>query len=400
MSNAPAKGEALGHGNARVLIAVGNEQRRAALVSMLTLDGYAFVSQPSDGNGNALLLLAEAEALLPQWLEATPRPRVVMLDRTASEGVADDWIPFGTTEGELRHRVRLNAELAVLRRHVASLGQMPEAVKRRIDRLEQGLNLLQEAHRHLEKQLAEARDREAKREGGLPPASVLHELKTPLNAISGFAEIMRMEAYGPLGADKYREYVETIHEASSHLIEVVNDLMEVYSLEAGQIRVTPARTDLRRTVLSVTQLLSRQAEQAGIQIVADIDNRTPPVETDEGRVRQVLINLVGNAIKFTPSGGQVTIHISSAPAAQALSLRVKDTGVGITAERLPQVARPYSRGEQGPGAPEGSGLGLSIAKFMVEKLGGRLGISSAVGSGTEVTVTLPMRWNPHPETTH
>ncbi|MBM3548777.1 MAG: HAMP domain-containing histidine kinase [Alphaproteobacteria bacterium] len=400
MGSTPANGEALGHRNARVLIAVGNEPRRIALVSMLTLDGYAFVSQPSDGGGNALLVLAEAEALLPEWLEATPRPRVVVLDRTTAEGVADDWIPFGATEGELRHRVRLNAELAVLRRHIAGLGQMPEAVKRRIERLEQGLNLLQNAQRHLEKQLAEAREREAKREGGLPPASVLHELKTPLNAISGFAEIMRMEVYGPLGADKYREYVETIHQASAHLVEVVNDLMEVYSLEAGQIRVTPTKTDLRRTVLSVTKLLAHQAEQAGIHIVADIDNRIPAVETDEGRVRQVLINLVGNAIKFTPSGGQVTIHISSEPAAHALSLKVKDTGVGISAERLPQVAQPYSRGEPGPGAPEGSGLGLSIAKFMVEKLGGRLGISSAIGSGTEVTVTLPVRWTSRAEATH
>jgi signal transduction histidine kinase len=399
MGSTPANGEALGHRNARVLIAVGDETRRAVLVGALTLDGYAFVSHPSDGNGNALLILAEAEALQPQWLEATPRPRLIVLDRTTSEGIADDWIPFGVTEGELRHRVRLNAELAVLRRHVAGLGQMPDAVKRRIERLEQGLHLLQDAQRHLEKQLAEAREREARREGGLPPASVLHELKTPLNAISGFAEVMRMEVYGPLGADKYREYVETIHQASAHLVEVVNDLMEVYSLEAGQIRVTPTKTDLRRTVLSVTRLLSHQAEQAGIHIVADIDNRIPPVETDEGRVRQVLINLVGNAIKFTPSGGQVTIHISSEPAAHALSLKVKDTGVGIAADRLPQVAQPYSRGEPGPGAPEGSGLGLSIAKFMVEKLGGRLGISSAVGSGTEVTITLPVRWPQRPETT-
>jgi signal transduction histidine kinase len=365
MADTPANGEALGHRNARLLVAVGDEKRRAALVGMLTPDGYAFVSQPSDGNGNALVILAESHALDQKWLEGPNRPRVVLLESAAADA-ADDWIAAGATEDELRHRLRLNAEIAVLRRHVAGLGQMPEAVKRRIERLEQGLNLLQDAQRHLERQLADAREREARRDGGLPPASVLHELKTPLNAISGFAEIMRLEAYGPLGADKYREYVETIHQASTHLAEVVNDLMEVYSLEAGHIRVVPAKTDLRRTVLSVTRLLSRQAEQAGIHIVADIDNRIPPVETDEGRVRQVLINLIGNAIKFTPSGGQVTIHIASEPAAHALSLKVRDTGVGISAERLPQVAQPYSRGETGPGAPEGSGLGLSIAKFMVE----------------------------------
>ena len=397
MGDKPVNGDSLGHRNARILVAVGDEKRRVSLIDALTPDGYAFIAQPGDGNGNALIILAEAHALDRRWLEGVGRPRVLLLDRTAAEGAADDWIPFGMTDDELRHRVRMNAELAVLRRHVAGLGQMPEAVKKRIERLEQGLNLLQDAQRQLERQLAEARDREAKRDGGLPPASVLHELKTPLNAISGFAEIMRMEAFGPLGADKYREYVETIHQASAHLVEVVNDLMEVYSLEAGHIRVVPAKTDLRRTVLSVTRLLSRQAEQAGIHIVADIDNRIPPVETDEGRVRQVLINLIGNAIKFTPAGGQVMIHAANEPAAHALSLKVKDTGVGISPERLPEVAKPYSRGQPGPGAPEGSGLGLSIAKFMVEKLGGRLGINSALGSGTEVTVTLPVRWNHGPQ---
>ncbi len=400
MGDTPVNGDALGHRNARILVAVGLEARRLAIVEMLTPEGYSFVAQPADGNGNALIIIAESGALDRRWLEGANRPRLILLDRTSAEGAADDWLPFGVPEGELRHRVRMNAELAVLRRHIASLGQTPEAVKKRIERLEQGLNLLQEAQNQLERQLAEARDREAKREGGLPPASVLHELKTPLNAISGFAEVMRMEAYGPLGADKYREYVETIHQASAHLVEVVNDLMEVYALESGSIRVAPAKTDLRRTVLTVTRLLSRQAEQAGIQIVADIDNRIPPVETDEGRVRQVLINLIGNAIKFTPSGGQVTVHAANEPSAQALSLKVRDTGVGISPERLPEVAKPYSRGQPGPGAPEGSGLGLSIAKFMVEKLGGRLGINSALGAGTEVTVTLPIRWSHREASVH
>ncbi|MSP48104.1 MAG: HAMP domain-containing histidine kinase [Alphaproteobacteria bacterium] len=401
MGETPAGGEALGHRNARLLVAIGDEKRRRATVAALTLDGYAFVSQPADGDGNALVIVAESNALDRRWLEGPRRPRLVRLDRSTADDAADDWIPSGATEAELRHRVKLNAELAVLRNHVAGLAQTPEAVKKRIARLEQGLNLLQEAQRHLERQLAEVRQRDAKRDGGLQPAAVLHELKTPLNAISGFAEIMRMEAYGPLGADKYREYVETIHEASVHLASVVNDLMEIYSLEAGQTRVFPAKTDLRRTVLAVTRLLSHQAEQAGVNVVADIDSRIPPLETDEGRVRQVLINLVGNAIKFTRTGGQVTIHIASEPATQALSLKVTDTGVGIAPERLPGVAQPYSRGQPGPDAPEGSGLGLSIAKFMVEKLGGRMGIDSTVGSGTEVTVTLPIRWSHKaPPTTH
>ena len=123
-----------------------------------------------------------------------------------------------------------------------------------------------------------------------------------------------------------------------------------------------------------------------------MDVGLPTLETDEGRLRQVLVNLVGNAIKYTPAGGRVSVRIVREPIARTVTVKVKDTGIGIAPSRLPKVAQPYSRGEPGPGAPEGSGLGLSIAKFMVEKLGGRLGIASALGTGTEVSVTRPMSW--------
>jgi two-component system cell cycle sensor histidine kinase PleC len=229
---------------------------------------------------------------------------------------------------------------------------------------------------------------------------VLHELKTPLNAISGFTEIMRMEAYGPLGSDKYREYVETIHQATGHLLEVVKDLMEIYSIESGEVRMRPVRTDLRGTVLSVTRMLSPQAERAGIDIVADFRDSPPAVETDERRVRQVLINLIGNAVKFSPKGGRVSVQMQRELAGGAVSVKVKDTGSGISPERLPGIAQPYSRGEPGPDAPEGSGLGLSITKVLVEKLGGKLGIKSALGTGTGVTVTLPVVWTQKSGTVH
>ena len=294
MGDTPINGDSLSHRNARIFIAVGDEKRRSALESFLAPDDYTFVARPADGAGHALVVVAETQAIDRCWFEGVVRPRVIVLDRSAADGAADDWVPFGIPEAELRHRVRINAELAVLRRYVASLASTPETVRRRIERLEQGLQLLQEAHKQLERQLADARERESRRQAGLAPASVLHELKTPLNAISGFTEIMRAEAFGPLGADKYREYVETIHQATSHLIDVVNDLMEVYSMEAGEVRLKPATTDLRRTVFSVTQLLSNQARKAGVQLVADIDHLVPSVETDEGRVRQVLINSMVN----------------------------------------------------------------------------------------------------------
>jgi len=390
---ASAKGQ--DHRAARLLVEIGDATRRKAVTDALSPDGYEFLARLEDHGAGPLLIVAESHMVDPAWSMAPSRPRVVLLDTAAADagGIADDWIPVGTRAIELCHRVRLNAEIAVLRRQLQMLGAgSADAVRQRIKRLEQGLQLLQDAHRTLERQLAEAREREAKARGSLPPAAVLHELRTPLNAISGFSEIMKTEAYGPLGHDKYRDYVSTIHDATTHLMDVVNDLIEVYSLESDHIRVAPKSIDLRRTVIAVTGLLTAQAELAGVELVADMDVALPTLETDEGRLRQVLVNLVGNAIKFTPAGGRVSVRIVREPVARTVTVKVKDTGIGIAPGRLPKVAQPYSRGEPGPGAPEGSGLGLSIAKFMVEKLGGQLGIASALGTGTEVSITLPMNW--------
>jgi hypothetical protein len=168
MSETPSNGDAFTYRSARILVAVADEARRRDLVGCLSADGYAFVFSPTDGNGSPLLVIAEPQLVDPAWTRSATAARIVLLD--SHEGIADDWIPLGVPVADLRHRIRLNAEIAVLRHHLAAaVARAPEKVRRRIERLEQGLRLLQEAQRQLERQLAAAREREARQNAGRPP---------------------------------------------------------------------------------------------------------------------------------------------------------------------------------------------------------------------------------------
>jgi signal transduction histidine kinase len=157
--------------------------------------------------------------------------------------------------------------------------------------------------------------------------------------------------------------------------------------------VAPESTDIRNALHSVTRMLTAEANKAGVALTTDIDAWLPAIETDARRLRQVLINLVGNAIKFTPSGGRILVKAASVAEQECLKLSVNDTGVGIAQTDLDEVVKPFGGSKaQARKSIEGSGLGLSIAKLMVERLGGKFGIDSTQGAGTEVTLTLPLKW--------
>src|SRR5258708_21945986 len=217
-----------------------------------------------------------------------------------------DWIPYDADPQLLAWRTRINAELVVLRRHLDSASKAAgDFIRQRIARLQEGLSLLRVAHDRLAEELRQATTRN--RDTAAMSASVLHELRTPLNAISGFAEIMKEEAFGPLGHDKYRDYAASTYDVSKHLVDVANDLLDVYKLEAGEIPLEPRPFDPRATIKSVADMLSDQAERAGVMLLADAPKRLAPLESDERRLRRILFNLVENAIKYTPRGGRVVI---------------------------------------------------------------------------------------------
>ncbi|MET0547278.1 MAG: HAMP domain-containing sensor histidine kinase [Caulobacterales bacterium] len=214
-------------------------------------------------------------------------------------------------------------------------------------------------------------------------AELAHELKTPLNAIIGFADVMRQSVFGKL-PDKYAEYVETIHQSGRHMLEVITNMLDMSRIRAGGYSLNPEILDARVVVTETVQMMREAAREVGVSIVAPGLPEPLRVRADKTALKQILTNLIVNGLKYTPPGGSVTVR---AEENGALQLVVSDTGVGIPQEALERVMRPF---EQGPSAKIGAGLGLAVVRGLAELHGGRVEIDSPPGSGAIVTVTLPV----------
>jgi len=220
-------------------------------------------------------------------------------------------------------------------------------------------------------------------------ANMSHELRTPLNAIIGFSEIMREEILGPVAVPKYREYLGDINNSAQHLLLIINDILDIARIEAGRVELKEARIDLKRMIEECTRMLRGRISDAGLKLETSYENGAPWCIGDERLLRQVLLNLTSNAIKFTPSGGRVRIQVGRKVGGE-LTLAVQDTGIGMTAEEAAVALRPFGQ-IQGAfvRSREGVGLGLPLAKSFVELHGGVLQVDSAPGRGTTVMVNLP-----------
>ena len=217
-------------------------------------------------------------------------------------------------------------------------------------------------------------------------ANMSHELRTPLNAVIGFTDMMRGEAFGPIGHDRYRQYLEDIASSGKHLMQMINDLLDLSTIEIGKIRLNIASIDLGGVVADVISLMRLQAEQAGIELREEHQARNIVLQADENRIRQVLLNLLSNAIKFTPKSGSVTVA-TNVDSAGALSISVADTGIGIAPEDQAVALEPFGQIEHGLARNyQGAGLGLTIAKRLTELQGGTLALQSELGKGTTVTM--------------
>jgi len=220
-------------------------------------------------------------------------------------------------------------------------------------------------------------------------ANMSHELRTPLNAIIGFSEIMREEILGPVAVPKYREYLGDINNSAQHLLLIINDILDIARIEAGRVELKEARIDLKRMIEECTRMLRGRISDAGLKLETSYENGAPWCIGDERLLRQVLLNLTSNAIKFTPSGGRVRIQVGRKVGGE-LTLAVQDTGIGMTAEEAAVALRPFGQ-IQGAfvRSRDGVGLGLPLAKSFVELHGGVLQVDSAPGRGTTVMVNLP-----------
>ncbi len=217
-------------------------------------------------------------------------------------------------------------------------------------------------------------------------ASISHELRTPLNAVINFARLIAEEIHGPLGAADYRGYAEDIHESGVHLLGLIDELLDVARAQSGRLTIQEGLADPAGLVRTVCRVLGPEADAAGVLLSWEVPAERWSVRGDPVRLRQVLLNLVGNAIKFTPSGGAVTVSLTVA-ADGTLRITVRDNGVGIAAEDLGRVMRPFEQVHAG--RSPGVGLGLPLSRLLVELHGGRLALASTPGEGTTAEIALP-----------
>ncbi len=228
----------------------------------------------------------------------------------------------------------------------------------------------------------------ANRSKGQFLAGLSHELRTPLNAIIGFSDLMARESEGPLGSPQYRRYAVNVRDSGQHLLELINEILDHAKSEVGALRLEESIVDLESSASFATRLLTPRAERAGVSLAVQVAPDVRFLRADERRLRQIILNLVSNAVKYTPSGGSVTV--SAALEDGALAIRVTDTGMGIATEDLGRVMEPFARVETSVNQRiEGTGLGLPLTKRLVELHGGSLSLNSALGQGTTVLVQLP-----------
>jgi two-component system, cell cycle sensor histidine kinase PleC len=218
-------------------------------------------------------------------------------------------------------------------------------------------------------------------------ANMSHELRTPLNAINGFSEIMVQQLYGPMGDKRYQAYATDILESGRHLLELINDVLDMAKVEAGKFKIYPKPMDLQETIGQAMRLVRGRAEEKKIAIETDI-GECGDIVGDTRAIKQIMINLLTNAIKFTPDSGRVLVQVRSTY--ENVTIRVIDTGIGIPAEHLPRLARPFEQVEnEHAKANQGTGLGLALCRSFAEMHGGTLTITSELGVGTMVSVNLP-----------
>jgi PAS domain S-box-containing protein len=220
-------------------------------------------------------------------------------------------------------------------------------------------------------------------------ANMSHELRTPLNAIIGFAELMVRQTLGPIGTPRYLEYAGDINRSAQHLLGIINDILDLSKIEAGRMDIDEQRLDIPATIGHVVHLSEERAREAGVALEAVIDRPLPALRADERKVKQILLNLISNAIKFTPANGRVRVEARAMPD-HAIEFTVADTGIGMSPEEIPLAV---SRFGQVDGSLtrrySGTGLGLPLVMSLVDLHEGTCTIDSEKGVGTTVIVRFP-----------
>ena len=220
-------------------------------------------------------------------------------------------------------------------------------------------------------------------------ANMSHELRTPLNAVIGFSEILNRELFGALGEARYRDYARLIHESGEHLLNVVNDILDISKIEAGKFKIVKEPFEVASLVKSCCDLMRHTAEQRSLSLIVDVAPGIPELPADKRACKQMLLNVISNAIKFTDPGGWV--RVSARVEGESVELAVADNGIGIAEADLPKLGNPFVQANNSyDRSYDGAGLGLSVVKGLARLHGGQLELASTLGQGTTATILLPL----------
>ncbi|MEQ8667211.1 MAG: ATP-binding protein [Rhodospirillales bacterium] len=275
---------------------------------------------------------------------------------------------------------------------VRSFNDMQKREQSAEEELRAGRDMLEQAVRERTADL-EAAMRDAERANQSKSeflATMSHEFRTPLNAIIGFSELLRNEILGPIEHPQYKEYVKDIHISGERMLSLVNDVLDIATIEAGKRSFDLAEVDIAETAAECIRELGVAATWKNVQVSYDAPGALGTMLTDRRSLQQILINILSNAVKFTESGGEISLVVTRTD--DGAIFTVTDTGIGIPPDMIESLTEPFTQAVSNPHlAREGTGLGLSIVKSLLDGLGGSLAIDSTVGKGTRVTVTVPDR---------
>ena len=295
------------------------------------------------------------------------------------------WIHYVETPTADGNRIGVGTDTTDIRSRERELSNNQDALQKTVDILKESQLRMVELAESYQKEKIRAEEANQSKSEFL--ANMSHELRTPLNAINGFSDIMKKEMFGPLGDPRYKEYVGDILFSGQHLLSLINDILDMSKIEAGKMTLRPEEVNIEDLIEQVLRIVRGRADENSLNLVYE-GGAMPEIQADMRAVKQVLLNLTTNAIKFTPEGGTVTIRAEAKT--QGLIVKVIDTGIGIAAQDLERLAKPFEQIESDNSRKhEGTGLGLALSKSLIELHGGNFKLESEVGVGTTVIFTLP-----------